>query len=176
MKKITTRTMTAEEIERYGVPAHIKQNSKPSQKSKQDSSMTQEELSRLLTIQKEIDIIKREINNTNAANVPYTVDKVTGSSSSFPYTKIQYKIGGYDLDSYYIKLDRLNKKLTAKLNELMDERDKINDYIETVGDAVIRMILTLKYVNGMTWSQIGNEIGYSSRSVRLKHANFIKRL
>ena len=64
------------------------------------------------------------------------------------------------------------KKLARKLEELMDERDRINDYINNIDDGVIRMILMCKYVNGMTWEQIGNEIGYSSKSIRRKHAKF----
>ena len=131
--------------------------------------MTQEELSKLHTIQKEIELIKREISNTDAY---YVSDKVTGSSSSFPYTERSFKLCGYDYDSYYGKLKRLEKKLARKLEELMDERDKINDYINSIDDGVIRMILMCKYVNGMTWEQIGNEIGYSSKSIRRKHAKF----
>jgi len=140
------------------------------------SKITQERLSRLQAIQKEIDIIKREINNTTAAGAPYVTDKVTGSSSSFPYIKKSFTISGYDLKSYHAKLDRLNKKLTARLNELMDEIDELINFINTIDDPVLRMILMLKYVRGYTWEQIGREIGYSSRAVRLKHANFVKKL
>ena len=138
--------------------------------------MTRERLSRLQAIQREIDLIKREINNTTAAGAPYVTDKVTGSSSSYPYIKKSFKISGYDLDSYYAKLDRLNKKLTAKLNELMDERDELINFTSTIDDPVLRMILMLKYVKGYTWNQIGREIGYSARSVRLRHARFVKKL
>lgn len=138
--------------------------------------MTRERLSRLQAIQREIDVVKREINNTTAAGAPYVTDKVTGSSSSYPYIKKSFKISGYDLDSYYAKLDRLNKKLTAKLNELMDERDELINFINTIDDPVLRMILMLKYVKGYTWNQIGREIGYSARSVRLRHAKFVKKL
>jgi hypothetical protein len=138
--------------------------------------MTRERLSRLQAIQREIDVVKREINNTTAAGAPYVTDKVTGSSSSYPHIKKSFKISGYDLDSYYAKLDRLNKKLTAKLNELMDERDELINFINTIDDPVLRMILMLKYVKGYTWNQIGREIGYSARSVRLKHAKFVKKL
>lgn len=140
------------------------------------SKITQERLSRLQAIQKEIDLIKREINNTTATGAPYVTDKVTGSSSSYPYLKKSFKISGYDLESYHAKLDRLNKKLTARLNELMDEIDELLDFISTIDDPVLRMILMLKYVKGYTWEQIGREIGYSSRMVRLKHANFVKKL
>ena len=140
------------------------------------SKITQERLSRIQAIQKEIDILKREINNTTAKGAPYVTDKVTGSSSVYPYLKKSFTISGYDLDSYYAKLDRLNKKLTARLNELLDEIDELLDFISTIDDPVLRMILMLKYVKGYTWEQIGREVGYSSRMVRLKHANFIKKL
>lgn len=138
--------------------------------------MTRERLSRLQAIQKEIDILKREIDYTTAEGAPYVSDIVTGSSSSYPYLKKRFKISGYDLESYHAKLDRLGKKLTAKLNELIDEMDALLDFINAIDDPTLRMILTLKYVKGYTWEQIGDEIGYSDRSVRLKHAKFIKKL
>ena len=140
------------------------------------SKMTRERLSRLQAIQKEIDILKREIDYTTAEGAPYVTDVVTGSSSSFPYLKRRFTISGYDWDSYHAKLDKLNEKLKAKLNELLDEIDELLDFINTIDDSTLRMILWLKYVKGYTWEQIGSEIGYSARSVRMKHAKFIKNL
>lgn len=131
--------------------------------------MTIEELSKVKAIQSEIEIIKKQISTTDAR---FTSDKVKGSSSSFPYCERNFKVSGYDYDSYYAKLKRLEKRLARKLDELMDERDKVLDYIDTVQDSTMRQILMLKYINGLTWDQIGREIGYSRVGVRKKHAKF----
>ena len=135
--------------------------------------MNKEELSKIAAIQKEIKIIQQQISNIDC-NKFYRHDSVTGSEPNFPYIKRAIGIKGYDYDAYYTKLDRLNKKLKRKLEALMDERDRVLDYIETVPDSIMRQILMLKYINGMTWKQIGAEIGYSARSIRRKHASFFQ--
>ncbi len=136
--------------------------------------MNKEELSKIAAIQTEIEVIKRQISK---ADCSYIADRVRGSSSVFPYVERSFNIEGYvNIDSYYTKLNRLQNKLKRKLDELMDERDKVLDYIETVPDSIMRQILMLKYINGMTWEQIGGEIGYSGVWVRKKHAKFFAKM
>ena len=134
--------------------------------------MTKSELEKLRQIQKEIEIIQGEISATSAE---YTTDKVTGSMATYPYTKRSFTISGYDYEKYYARLKRLEKRLSRKLEELMDERDNINNYIEDIGDGTLRMILRLRHINGLKWEQIGAELGYSTRHVkRLYYAHINK--
>ena len=135
--------------------------------------MTKEELSRLRSLQKEFDIIRREI---DATTEEYVADKVTGSTTYHPYIFTSFRIEGYDSDGYNGKLMRLERRLKRKLDELMDERARIEEYIESIDNATIRMILRLRYINGLRWNQIGNELGYSERQVRRKHAQWIGKL
>ena len=135
--------------------------------------MTKEELSRLRSLQKEFDIIRREI---DATTEEYVADKVTGSTTYHPYIFTSFRIEGYDSDGYNGKLMRLERRLKRKLDELMDERARIEEYIESIDNATIRMILRLRYINGLGWNQIGNELGYSERQVRRKHAQWIGKL
>lgn len=135
--------------------------------------MTKEELSKLRSIQKEIELIKRELNSITEE---YVTDKVTGSMVEHPYVLTHFKISGYDSGDYSNKVKRLERKLKRKLDELMDERERLEEYIENVNDDIIRMILRLRYINGLRWNQIGNELGYSERQVRRKHAQWISKL
>jgi len=135
--------------------------------------MTREELSRLRNIQKEIELIKRELNTITEE---YVTDKVTGSRLEHPYIFTSFKISGYDSGGYSSKVMRLERKLKRKLDELMDERERLEEYIESVNDDITRMILRLRYINGLGWNQIGNELGYSERQVRRKHAQWIGKL
>ena len=132
--------------------------------------MTKEELSRLRSIQKEIDIIRREI---DATTEEYVADKVTGSTTYHPYIFTSFRIEGYGYNS---KLKRLERRLKRKLEEIMDERERLEEYIESVDDDITRMILRLRYINGLGWNQIGNELGYSERQIRRKHAQWIGKL
>ncbi len=135
--------------------------------------MTKEELSRLKNMQKEFEIIKKELNTITEE---YVTDKVTGSMVEHPYALTHFKISGYDSGGYSKKVKRLQKQLQRKLDELMDERRKLEEYIESIDNATIRMILRLRYINGLGWNQIGNELGYSERQVRRKHGQWIDKL
>jgi len=66
--------------------------------------------------------------------------------------------------------------LKRKLDELMDERARIEEYIESIDNATIRMILRLRYINGLKWDQIGREIGYTERQCRRIYKKFIERM
>ena len=131
--------------------------------------MTKEELSKLGSIQKEIELIKRELNSITEE---YVTDKVTGSMVEHPYIFTSFKICGYDSS----KVKRLERKLKRKLDELMDERARIEEYIESIDNATIRMILRLRHINGLRWNQIGNELGYSERQCRRVYKKFIERM
>lgn len=133
--------------------------------------MTKEELSRLRNLQKEFEIIKKELNT-----ITYVTDKVTGSMVEHPYILTHFKICGYDSGGYSSKVKRLERKLKRKLDELMDERARIEEYIESIDNATIRMILRLRYINGLGWNQIGNELGYSERQCRRIYKEFFEKM
>lgn len=135
--------------------------------------MTKEELLRLSAITQEIELIKKQI---GSASPKFLVDFVKASSPEFPYTQHNVKVAGNDYDAYYNKVNRLQKRLSNKLEELMDERDKTLEYINTVSDSTMRMILSLKYVNGLTFEEIGKEIGYSRVWIKKKHAKFFSKM
>ena len=133
--------------------------------------MTKEKLLNLKKIKREIEQIRREIENLE---VEYTQDSVTGSDNFFPYTQRNFRIAGYDYGGYERKLGRLQNKLKRKLHELIDERDKINDFIDKTEDSDIRQILRYRYIDGLNWEQIGDKMGYATITVRVKHDKYIK--
>ena len=74
-----------------------------------------------------------------------------------------------------MKLKRLERKLKLRLDELMDLVDEINEYISNQEDSEIRQILSLRYINGLTWNQVAKHLGYADESVPRKRCNrFLK--
>ncbi len=130
--------------------------------------MTREELSVLGKITKEIEQLKRELENVDHADA-FGSDSVTGSDTEFPYTQHQIMITGYDYSIYASKVKRIQNRLNRKLQELMDEKDRITEYIYSLNDSDLRQILMYKYVNGLTWSEIGANMNYDESTVRKKH-------
>ena len=131
--------------------------------------MTKEELSKLGSIQKEIELIKRELNSITEE---YVTDKVTGSMVEHPYIFTSFKICGYDSS----KVKRLERKLKRKLDELMDERARIEEYIESIDNATTRVILRLRHINGLKWHQIGRELGYSTQHIKRMYYRHIENM
>lgn len=132
--------------------------------------MTKEELLKLKKIKAEIEQIKKELYNLEVENIRAVVK---GSSPNFPYMEHTITISGYDYEGYNKKVQKIQNRLNRKLKELMDERDSISEYIYTLEDGDIRQILSYRYINALTWAQIGFSMGYSCETVRKKHDRFI---
>ena len=62
----------------------------------------------------------------------------------------------------------IKKRLDLKLKALEEELEAIEDYLETLEDEEMRAILRLKYRNGMTNEQIGQELGFEKSTITKK--------
>lgn len=135
--------------------------------------MTKEELSKLKKIKQEIEQIKKELDDAKY-DCDFVADSVKGSSRYFPYNERIIGIQGIGYCEQ--KAERIQRRLNRKLEELMDKKDEINEFIYTLEDSDIRQILTYRYINGLKWEQIGYNMNYAARTVRLKHDMLIKTL
>ncbi len=118
--------------------------------------MNKEQLSQLRYLKGEIEILKKQIED-----IDYTIttDSVKGSSPYFPYTERNFLITGVDYQGYDNKLNRLQRKLSRRIDELIDLVEETNDYINNIDDSLIRQIITLRYINGLEWKQVAASIG-----------------
>lgn len=129
--------------------------------------MDKRELSELKNLNKEIEFLKKQILNISV-EPEFTTDTVKGSLIDYPYTQHSIKIHGIDLSAYDKKVERLRRQYQRKLDELMDKAAEINEYIASVPDSEVRMILQCKYVNGLTWEEIEEATGINERTARRK--------
>lgn len=80
-----------------------------------------------------------------------------------------------DYQGHDNKLSRLQRKFNRRVEELIDLVEEINDYIGEIKDSEIRQIITLKYINNLTWEQVALSLGYADESVpRKKISIFLK--
>lgn len=129
--------------------------------------MTKFDLGQLKELNKEIELLERQIAEApNKANKVFGT--VKGSSRKLPYQERVILVSGVDWTDYEKKVVGLRKKLQHRVDELMTKVVEINAFIEGVPDAEVRMILQLKYINGMSYEEIGPELGMSERTVRRK--------
>ena len=134
--------------------------------------MNKNQLRQLRHLKSEIRLLKQQIDNLESEIV---TDRVRGSDVEHPYIEKTYIIRGLAYDRR-VKIKRLKEKLQRRVDDLIDLVVEINEYIETIDDSLIRQIITLRYVNGLTWDQVAAHVGggNTADSLRKMHDRFLK--
>lgn len=130
--------------------------------------MTKRELSQLYWLNREIEEDKRKLSELETAAEGGTA-KITG----MPH------VGGNgrSLENYAVLIAEQRELIEMKIRQTIILYNRLNRYIATVPDSFMRQILTLRYVNGLSWLQVANHIGGGNTpdSVRMAHDRFLKR-
>jgi hypothetical protein len=112
--------------------------------------MNKKELSQLYYLNREIEQLKSRIEELECIAVSDT-SRITG----IPHvTGISDKVG-----RYVAEIADLKELLNLNLKKCFYELNRLNRYIESIDDSQMRMIMTLRYVNGLSWRQIAFSIG-----------------
>lgn len=135
--------------------------------------LTKEELKSYRNISTEIDLLKEQMSNIEPE---FTKDSVTGSDTEFPFTKHNMNIFGYNIRDYEKRIFRLRNKINKKFIELVEEKNKLMNYIYSIDDSRLRQILIYRYIHGLSWKAIGEKMNYGTSTIRMIHDSFIKRL
>jgi len=93
-----------------------------------------------------------------------TTDSVKGSSPYFPWTKHSIRIHGVDIAGYENEVKRLKNRLQKRVNILTETVKKASDYISSIEDSEIRMVLHARYILGQTWEEIEDSLGINKRT------------
>lgn len=133
--------------------------------------MTKEKLKRYRLLLSELELLKRQLEKLEPE---YVLDSVNGSDSEFPYTNHKMHIEGYDLESYRKKVARLKRRINSKMNQLIEEKDNLIEFIFNIENSEIRQIFIYKYIDGMTWEEIAEKTGYGKTTIRDKHRYYLK--
>ncbi len=123
--------------------------------------MTKKELSQLYNLNKEIALETKRLKefektaHTNISGLPYI------------HTIMDTSIAAQIEDCKTI-IDAKQRAAVAEYNRLMR-------YIASIDDSLIRQIISLRYVNGLNWTQVAMYIGggNTADSVRMIHNRFL---
>ena len=119
-------------------------------------------------------ILKTEIRllTTELKSISTTKDSVKGSMAEFPYLPVTVRVEGVDVTEN----TSLQLKLEAKLEKLQEKLAEMEDWLDSVEDPEMRIILRLRYRNGLSWQRIAFEIGaYDEQLPRKKEKKFWSR-
>lgn len=129
--------------------------------------MTKKELSELYWLNREIEEEQRKLNELKAAATDCTA-KITG---------LPHVAGTHDkIGDLSILIAEQKDLIELKVRQSVIEYNRLNRYITSVPDAQMRTILSLRYVNGLSWQQIASSIGGGNTAdgIRKKHDRFLK--
>lgn len=112
--------------------------------------MTKQELSQLYFLNCEIEQLKKRI-----AELESAATSTTQSITGMPH------VGGIadKAGKYASEIADLKELLELNLKKCFYELNRINRYISSVDDPLIRQIIMYRFVNGLNWFQIEYHIG-----------------
>ena len=130
--------------------------------------MTKRKLSQLYWLSREIEEDKRKLAELETA-AEGGAAKITG----MPHVSGN----GRSLENYAVLIAEQRELIDTKIRQTIILYNRINRYIATVPDSLMRQILTLRYVNGMSWVQVAMSIGggNTADSVRMAHDRFLRK-
>lgn len=129
--------------------------------------MIREELNELYWLNKEIQDLKKRLKELED-NTPIGSAKITGLPKGNCQTN--------QIEEYVEKVDALKRKINENMILVIEEKKKIEDFIATVDDAEMRMIIRLRNIDLMGWQEIGDALGMERTTASKKYKNFIKTL
>ena len=120
-------------------------------------------LNKLFWLKKEIEQIEMQIKELTVLSAMAMNGMPSGNSVSSPVEK------------FYDRLEKLRNKLQAKLNEYVIERERIEDYIESIEDAEVRVIARMRFIDNEDFQTIGNEMYMDRTTAYRKLKNYIEK-
>lgn len=128
--------------------------------------MTKKELSQLYWLNREIEEQQRRLSELESLATSCT-NLITGMPRGTDVSDTMAK--------YTAEIADLRELLNLNIRKCFYELNRLNRYISTLEDSLMRQILSLRYVNGLTWKQIAGSVGGGNTedSVRMIHNRFL---
>lgn len=122
--------------------------------------MTKKELSGLYYLNKEIEQEKRKL-----AELEATATDTSVKISGLPH------VGGIsNKTALAAEIADARAIIQAKINLSVVEYNRLNRYIASIDDSLIRQIISLRYINGLSWVQVAMSIGGGNTEDGIKKA------
>lgn len=107
------------------------------------SLITYDELKRLHALHKEI-----EHDRVTLASIRNKCDYVSVIG-----------LGGIKKSIYADELERIERRIDKRVRASFELYHKILDFIDGIDDALLRLAISLRFVNGLSWGQVALHIG-----------------
>lgn len=109
-------------------------------------------LNKLYYLKLEIENIKEEIKELAEISSSEISDMPKGNGCSNP------------TEQYFLKKEKLLERLNYKLEKYIEERENIENKLEVIEDAEVRLIARYRFIENLKWEDIGRKM-HNDRSV-----------
>lgn len=122
--------------------------------------MTKEELKEYKSLLREIRYIGSELREYERTAI------VTGSSQEYPYIKRRFSVNASE-DRYNLLIEREKR--------CKEKKEEIEKYIDSIKSSQVRLIISMRYIKGFSWTKISIELGGGNTAdgVRKIHDRFL---
>lgn len=120
-------------------------------------------------LQEEIKYLRKKIDSLQNEQAKMEDKKkrssVVGSSKDFPYTAHNIKTEGYigltDVSASYLNatINSEIRKLEDRYERLLHTTNDLLDFIDSIDDSRIRMIITYRVVESYSWGEVADALG-----------------
>lgn len=121
---------------------------------------TKKWLNRAYATEKEIKILKEELKKANLKATSLAAQKIGEKVQTSKVNNADYAI---------LKCVEYSEQITKKLGELYAIKTEIFEIISRVDDGKSRVLLRMRYLRYMSWTEIANELDYSVRNTHYIH-------
>ena len=129
--------------------------------------MRKEELSQLFWLNREVEEQQRRLEELESLSTSCTT-QLTGMPRG---SGISDKVARYATE-----IADLRAAIDRNIARCFRELSRLNRFIQEIDESQMRMILSLRYINGLSWQQIAFSIGeYDEQYPRKKHNEFLKK-
>lgn len=128
--------------------------------------MIREELNELYWLNKEVEDLQNRL---------HELEETDGVSASKLNTDIHSKGDvSSPVEQLTLKKIELKNRIYQNMILIIEEKEKIERFIETIPDSQIRTIVRLRNIDLMSWETIGNFMELDRKTVSKKYNDFIK--
>lgn len=139
-------------------------------------------------LQQEIKYLSKRIDKLKNERIKYEAkkkhDMVRASSHDFPYVEHNVHIEGImDMEELSIN-SKINtaireeeEKLRLRYENLLETTNEVLDFIESIDDSYMRMVITYRIIENYSWRQVAEAMGGNNTEdgVRMSFNRFIEK-
>lgn len=131
-------------------------------------------------LQQEIKYLRKKIDSLQNEQANMEKNKkhstVKASTKEFPYTEHNVKTSGYvgltTISERHLSsvINNEIKKLELRYEKLLQVTNDTMDFIESIEDSRMRMIVTYRFIENYSWNQVADAIGGGNTEDSVKKA------